>query len=103
MQGGYYSHNGHSCVFRKELSNVFVSNKVLCFTFDLQDVEDQIDLTVQMTDWEDTYTQTVQSNLTMNLDGGNPANYPAADVTLQYDFSPSMLSTCLVRGIDLRN
>lgn len=97
----FYLHSGHTRVFRKELNYAFVSNKVLRFTFDLQDVEDQIDLTVQMTDWEGTFTQTVQSNFTMTLNGGNPANYSVADVTLQYNFSPSTIYPIVFRQLAL--
>lgn len=97
----FYLHNGHTRIFQKELSYAFVSNKVLRFTFDLQDVEDQIDLTVQTTDWEGTHTQTVQSNLTMTLNGGNPANYTMADITLQYNFSPSTVYPIIFRQLAL--
>lgn len=97
----FYLHSGHTRVFRKVLNYSFVSNKVLRFTFDLRDVEDQIDLTVQMADWEGTYTQTVQSNLTMTLMGGNPVNYTMADVTLQYNFSPSTVYPIVFRQLAL--
>lgn len=84
----FYLASGHQKVFRKELNYQFISNRILKFTFDLTDLEDNIQLTTTIADWDGTTSQTVQSDLKLRFTNGNALNYTKADVTLQHNFSP---------------
>lgn len=100
----FYQTSGHTRVFSKTLTGYqFISNKILRFTFDLANVQDYITLFVQLTDWEGTVTQGVNSNLTMTFAGGNPANYTAADVTLLYQYSPTSTYPVKYRRLALQS
>lgn len=81
--------DGHQKVFRKEIDYQFISNKILKFTFDLAQLEDNIELTTTIADWDGTVSQTVQSDLKLRFTNGNATNYTKADVTLQHNFSPT--------------
>lgn len=84
-----YLANGDQKVFRKEIDYQFISNKILRFTFDLQDLEDNITLTTTIADWDGTNSETVRSDLKLRFTNGNALNYTKADITLQHNFSPS--------------
>lgn len=81
--------DGHQKVFRKEIDYQFISNKILKFTFDLAQLEDNIELTTTVADWDGSVSQTVQSDLKLRFTNGNASNYTKADVTLQHNFSPT--------------
>lgn len=84
-----YLANGNQKVFRKEINYQFISNKILKFTFDLKELEDNIKLTTTIADWDGSTSETVQSDLKLRFNNGNALNYTKADITLQHNFSPS--------------